>query len=131
MALLVMHFPKLRILWSRSPHETLKIFKALKTNHEEVDVEKAIELGSNESVDALLAGDGGEEDGEENEINEAARDMLLRLPGVNVHHARKIMSACDSIADLANMSREEMKKLVGPVTGQKLFTFFRQKLGST
>ena len=30
LALLTMHFPKLRILWSRSPHETLKLFKKLK-----------------------------------------------------------------------------------------------------
>jgi ERCC4-type nuclease len=30
LALLAMHFPKLRVLWSRSPHETLKLFKKLK-----------------------------------------------------------------------------------------------------
>jgi len=64
-------------------------------------------------------------------VNEAARDMLLRLPGVNVHNARGIMKACDSIAELAEMPRDEMKRLMGPVAGQKLFTFFRQKLAST
>ena len=70
------------------------------------------------------AADGEEED----EINEAARDMLLRLPGVNVHNARKIMRECESLAELAEMDRDALKKLAGPVAGQKLFTFFRNRL---
>mmetsp|Transcript_31104 Transcript_31104/g.41503 ORF Transcript_31104/g.41503 Transcript_31104/m.41503 type:complete len:897 (-) Transcript_31104:112-2802(-) len=130
MALLTMHFPKLRLLWSRGPHETLKIFKALKQNHDEVDVDKAIEIGSNESLDALL-GSNEEIDGEENEINEAARDMLLRLPGININNARKIMNVCDSIAELADMPRDQLRALLGPATGQKIFTFFRQKFAAS
>jgi len=128
MSLLSLHFPKLRILWSRSPHETLKMFKALKVDHDEPDINKAIEIGSNESLDALLGMDTtqGDEEEEENEINEAARDMLLRLPGVTVQNARQIMNSCDSIADVAEMSREDLKRLIGPLSGQKLFSFLRQ-----
>ena len=128
MALLTMHFPQLRILWSRSPHETLRLFKELKQKHEEVDVEKAIEVGRSESVDLFLQEAG---DDDEDEVNEAARDMLLRLPGVNVHNARKIMNECDSLAELAEMPKDRLKKIAGPVTGQKLFAFFRQKIGAT
>ena len=131
MALLAMHFPKLRILWCRGPHETLKLFKGLKKNHEEVNVEKAIEIGSNESVDGLLrpsnSSINSEEDGED-EINEAAKEMLLRLPGINVNNARKIMSSCDSMKDLAMKSRDDLKNMLGPITGQKLFAFFRKKV---
>ena len=130
---LTMHFPKLRMLWSRSPHETLKIFKALKTNHEEVDVDRATEVGSNESLDALLGISSNPtemEDDEVEEVNETARDMLLRLPGINVHNARKVMNGCDTIADIAEMSREQLRVLLGPISGQKLFTFFRQKFTS-
>ena len=129
MSILALHFPKLRILWSRSPHETLRIFKLLKENHDEPDIDKAIEIGSNESLDALLGMDPSQEveDGEEeNEINESARDMLLRLPGITVQSARTIMAHCDTIAGLAEMSRDELKRLIGPLSGQKLFTFFRQ-----
>lgn len=127
MVLLTNHFPQLRILWSRSPHETLRIFRDLKQNHNEVDVDAAVEVGRSESVEDFLKGG----DDEEDEINEAARDMLLRLPGVNVHNARKIMQKCDSIAELAEMPRDELKRIAGPVAGQKLFTFFRQKVGAT
>lgn len=125
MALLAMHFPKLRLLWSRSPYETLKLFKTLKANHEEVDVDKAVAIGSNESIDALL--DIKDDNGGEADINESARDMLLRLPGVNLHNARKITKECDSIAELAAMPKEKMRNLLGPRSGQQLFTFFNQK----
>merc|ERR1712228_716463 len=123
-----MHFPKLRILWSRGPHETLKIFKALKVNHDEVDVEKAMEIGSNESIDSLFQPPGTTVEEARNEVNDAAKDMLLRLPGINLNNARKVMNACTCIADLAKMSRDKLKELLGPVSGQKLFTFFRQTL---
>jgi len=133
MATLTAHFPKLRILWSKSPHETLRLFKGLKVNHEEVDVAKAIEIGKADSLEALLGtnppGDGGEEEEEEDEINEAGRDMLLQLPGVNVHIARRIMQECDSLADLMAMDRDKLRAVAGPVTGQKLFTFFHQDVG--
>ena len=128
MVLLVTHFPKLRILWSRTPQSTLNMFRDLKVNHEEVDVERAIEIGRIESEEYLLQPDS--RDGEEDEINEAARDMLLRLPGVTVQSARRIMQECDSLADLSLLSRDELRRIAGPATGQKLFTFFRQNVGA-
>ena len=42
MVLLVLHFTDLRILWSRSSHATAELFKSLKTNNAEVNVEKAL-----------------------------------------------------------------------------------------
>ena len=128
MALLTMHFPKLRILWSRSPHDTLRLFRELKRTHEEVDVDKALEVGRSESEEMLLLKSNNNDDTEEDEVNETARDMLLRLPGVNVRSARRIMQNCDTIAELSEMSRDELRKIAGPQTGQKLFAFFRQKI---
>jgi DNA excision repair protein ERCC-4 len=126
MATLTAHFPKLRILWSKSPHETLRLFKGLKVNHEEVDVAKAMEIGKADSLESLLRSnspvEGNGEEEEEDEINEAGRDMLLQLPGVNVHIARRIMQDCDSLADLIAMNRDQLRAVAGPVTGQKLFT---------
>eukprot|EP00934_Nitzschia_sp_Nitz4_P000873 Nitzschia sp. Nitz4//scaffold227_size32659//1084//3924//NITZ4_007893-RA/size32659-processed-gene-0.0-mRNA-1//1//CDS//3329542779//873//frame0 len=120
--LLTRHFPKLRILWSKSPQDTLKIFQQLKASHGEVDVDKAVEVGRSESVEALLDN--------EDEVNEVARDMLLRLPGVNVHNARRIMRECESLSDLIKMDRNELRRVAGPVAGQKLFTFFSQTYAS-
>lgn len=127
MVMLTMHFPKLRILWSRDPHHTLKIFKELKANHDEVNVQKAIEVGRNESEEALLE----ESTNEEDEVNDVAKNMLLRLPGVNANIARRIMQECDTLAELCELSRDELRRIAGPSTGQKLFTFFRQKMAAT
>jgi DNA excision repair protein ERCC-4 len=130
LCILVTAFPMLRILWSRSPHETLKVFKKLKRNHQEVDVIKAIDIGTNDAMDEFLGGgpDGyyNEDNDEGDGANEAAVQMLLRLPGVTGHNARQIMRECDSIAELADMSREQLQRIVGQKNGQKLFTFFRQ-----
>ncbi len=52
--------------------------------------------------------------------------MLLHLPGITIQNARKVMNSCDSIAELACLSREKMKEILGPLAGQKLFTFFHQ-----
>jgi DNA excision repair protein ERCC-4 len=134
LCLLTMHVPSLRILWSKEQHETLKIFKVLKTNHEEVNVEKSVEIGSNESLDDLLGNanttNSNNNNETTNEINETARDLLLRLPGVNTNNARKIMSACDTLAELAEMSREQLRELIGPISGQKLFSFLRQRIAT-
>jgi DNA excision repair protein ERCC-4 len=137
LTLLVLHFPKLRLLWSKSPHETLKLFHELKQNHEEVDVYKAMEVGRAESVEYLLETGEPLKDGvnendlaDDDDINEAGRDMLLSLPGVTISIARNIMKECDSLSDLIGMSRNDLRRLAGPVTGQKLFTFFHQNMGS-
>jgi DNA excision repair protein ERCC-4 len=136
MAILTMHFPKLSVLWSKSPHETLRLFKELKASHSEVDVAKAIEVGRSESIELLLRSDksGGEiqgdDDDDEDDVNEAGRDMLLSLPGMTVQIARQVMNKCESLADIIQMSRDELRSLAGPVAGQRLFTFFNQQFGS-
>ncbi|KAG7367621.1 ERCC4 domain containing protein [Nitzschia inconspicua] len=133
LAILTMHFPKLSVLWSKSPYETLRLFKELKASRGEVDVAKAVEIGRNDSVEALLSSENGGEvgdDDDDDDINEAGRDMLLSLPGMTVQIARRVMEKCDCLADLMVMSRDELRSLVGPVAGQKVFTFFHQQLGS-
>jgi DNA excision repair protein ERCC-4 len=126
LAVLTLHCPKLRLLWSRGPHETLKLFKALKQNHDDVDVLKAVDIGKSESEEHLLP-----TDDDDDEVNEVARDILLRLPGVNHEAARRIVQEVDSLADLCTLSRDDLRRIVGPSNGQKLFTFLRQKMGAT
>lgn len=45
LSLLVLHFPRLRIIWSRSLHATAEIFSSLKANQDEPDEAKAIRVG--------------------------------------------------------------------------------------
>lgn len=45
LSLLVMHFPRLRLVWSRSLHATAEIFASLKANQDEPDESKAMRVG--------------------------------------------------------------------------------------
>lgn len=45
LTLLAMHFPRLRIVWSRSLHATAEIFASLKANQDEPDEAKATRVG--------------------------------------------------------------------------------------
>ena len=45
LCLLTLHFPRLRIIWSRSLHATADIFRALKTNQDEPDPVSAAAVG--------------------------------------------------------------------------------------
>lgn len=176
-ALLALCFPNLRILWSRSAASTVDIFRSLVTNHEEVDVEKAVSAGS--LADAFLTtnstavatitagtivvhgedGDGIEEQasgpsgyydelvpssnnngnnnagGSAGEVTTAAsedsartsaREILLSLPGINVHNFREVLNNVNCLADLSAMSEAQLQPLIGPVNAKKLHTFFTQ-----
>lgn len=45
LSLLVLHFPRLRLIWSRSVHATAEIFASLKINQDEPDEVKAMRVG--------------------------------------------------------------------------------------
>ena len=45
LSLLALHFPRLRIIWSRSLHATAEIFASLKANQDEPDETKAMRVG--------------------------------------------------------------------------------------
>jgi hypothetical protein len=160
----------------------VEIFRALVTNHEAVDVEKAVAAGS-ESDSAASAsearglpggasaaagteedatGDGdGDGDGEsapagyyddvqrpvrkvsatssgaatsrpaaavvaDESARASAREMLLSLPGINVHNFRDVMNSVTNLAELSGMSVEQLEPLIGPVNAKKLYSFFGQ-----
>ncbi|KAH9299438.1 hypothetical protein KI387_031120, partial [Taxus chinensis] len=56
LSLLVLHFPRLRLVWSRSLHATAEIFASLKANQDEPDVSKAMRVGV-PTEDGLIEGD--------------------------------------------------------------------------
>jgi DNA excision repair protein ERCC-4 len=126
LTLLVLHFPNLRILWSRSPHATVDLFKAIKKNQPEPDLEVAQAIGG--------GGGGGGGDGDEavaasvSYYNTNSMDVLRKLPGINDHNYRKVIGRVKNLAELATLSLEELTELLGKVCAQKLHTFFHTGL---
>ncbi|XP_042021263.1 DNA repair endonuclease UVH1-like isoform X2 [Salvia splendens] len=107
LSLLVLHFPRLRIVWSRSLHATAEIFSTLKANQDEPDEAKAIRIGV-PSEDGII-----EDDIRAENFNTSAVEFLRRLPGVTDSNYRLIMDKCKSLAEVALLPMEELAVLTG------------------
>ncbi|XP_052210730.1 DNA repair endonuclease UVH1 [Diospyros lotus] len=110
LSLLALHFPRLRIVWSRSLYATAEIFASLKANQDEPDVVKAIRVGV-PSEEGIV-----EDDVRAENYNTSAVEFLRRLPGVTDSNYRAIMDGCESLAELAILPVEKLAELMG---GQK------------
>lgn len=130
---LALAFPQLRVLWSRTPHDTVSLFLALMNRHQEVDVEKAVQAGGADNGSGRTSGGTAERDDEcDNEDSRlVAHDLLLSLPGITVHNFRAVMTEVRDIAELSSLSEAKLIKMIGQVNGKKLHEFFREKLPST
>mmetsp|Transcript_18847 Transcript_18847/g.31436 ORF Transcript_18847/g.31436 Transcript_18847/m.31436 type:complete len:475 (+) Transcript_18847:1828-3252(+) len=124
MSLLALAFPNLRFLWSRNPHATVDIFKTLKHNFEEADVDRAIQVGSDGTTVGSGVGDTDLGDSTADNIHMTVNDILLALPGVNIQNCRKVTDNVECIADLSTLSVERLTPLIGPANARKLFAFF-------
>lgn len=116
----------------RSPVATTSIFKELKRNFEDVDLARALAAGT--ATDAAA----GEEDGAPDSLvtssssgmsaDDAIRgaiSMLKKMPGIDENNVRRVMGAIYCVADLAEMTQEQLTPLIGPVNSKKLFNFIR------
>ncbi|TDH72931.1 hypothetical protein CCR75_008688 [Bremia lactucae] len=125
LSLLILHFPSLRILWSRSPHATVNIFKIVKKYQEEPNMETAAALGNGLLTNNGAAqARGGEAELAVNYYNTSAIDVLKKLPGINDHNFRKVVASVSNLAKLSQMTLDELTELLGRVNGKKLHKFF-------
>lgn len=113
LALLCLHFPALRLLWSADAHHTAELFMALKQGGLEPDV-RAVKLS---------------EDEHESRGNEVPADILRRLPGVTRASLPALTLHVSSLRALTQLSVDELEPLVR-VRGdaQRLHTFLNKDL---
>ncbi|GAB4818898.1 hypothetical protein N2152v2_005944 [Parachlorella kessleri] len=109
LALLCLHFPRLRLIWSRSLHATAEMFQTLKVNHEEPDPIAAAAVGLAEAEGGTGPGTGGGEA----VVNQSAIDLLRRLPGVTEANWRPLMRSVSSLAELADTPLDTLADIMG------------------
>mmetsp|Transcript_10120 Transcript_10120/g.23076 ORF Transcript_10120/g.23076 Transcript_10120/m.23076 type:complete len:157 (-) Transcript_10120:604-1074(-) len=114
LSLLIIHFPKLRLLWSRSAAHTVSIFQALKANQAEPDVAIAAIVGAPSAR------------GAEQKFNVTPQDFLRQLPGVHAHNYRKLMNSVLNLSQLAAKSKEELTAIIGEVNARLLYEFLHR-----
>lgn len=144
LTLLVLHFPSLRIMWSRSPHATVDLFKVIKKHQDEPDMEAAAALGNGNvsssagtetagggpdtTTTTTVVGTNPEEGLAASYYNTSSMDVLKKLPGINDHNFRKVLAKVTNLAELSRLSLDEMTELIGKVCAKKLFAFFNTSL---
>lgn len=62
----------------------------------------------------------------EDSARTSAREILLSLPGINVHNFREVLNNVNCLADLSSMTEQQLQPLIGPVNAKKLHAFFTQ-----
>ncbi|KAI8638095.1 hypothetical protein BD408DRAFT_485756 [Parasitella parasitica] len=115
LVLLTLAFPKLRIIWSSSPHETAKVFSELKKTEEEPDSKVAASVGAE-----------GNEDGD-TIYNMTPQDILRSMPGVNSTNYRIIMNHFEDLDELFHSNQKTLQELIGLEYGRKLHNFIHKK----
>mmetsp|Transcript_34725 Transcript_34725/g.87308 ORF Transcript_34725/g.87308 Transcript_34725/m.87308 type:complete len:411 (+) Transcript_34725:347-1579(+) len=111
--LLTLHFPSLRILWSKTPHETAELFREIKKNQPEPDPKRIAAIGT--GTETLLT----------REVSSV--DVLRKLPGITDHNWMAVRNRVSSLYELSTLSQEELVLLLGPVSGKELFLFLQKR----
>ncbi|XP_024942375.1 DNA repair endonuclease XPF isoform X1 [Cephus cinctus] len=110
--LLTLHFPRLKLVWSPSPHATAQLFEELKQGREQPDGNKAAQIGMDENT-------------EDKEImvekyNSHVQDFLAKLPGVHSKNLRVILNKGKSLDHLVNLTMEELTDMLSNTNDAKL-----------
>jgi len=105
LALLVLHNPKLRIIWSCSPAHTAKIFAELKKN-----IKQEPDLSTTRVLEASVDTTG-------------VMDVLMKFPGINNRNCLTVANNVRDLHELCNMSKEQLIKLLGRENGSLFFNF--------
>ncbi|KAJ2799456.1 DNA repair protein RAD16 [Coemansia helicoidea] len=112
LTMLVLAFPRLRIIWSASPYETVHIFAELKRGACEPSIDKAVAVGQDDAAVEREA-----------VYSQAPIALLQALPGVTRKNYQLLARAFRSIRDLAAASEADIAEAVGADAAQKLHGF--------
>ncbi|KAL0276275.1 UNVERIFIED_CONTAM: hypothetical protein PYX00_003883 [Menopon gallinae] len=113
--LLTLHFPKLRIIWSPSPHATAELFEELKQGHPEPDAAVAACLGVEQDAN------------DEDTFNPAVQNFLLKLPGVTSKNIYALLRQGKSLDHLKSLSKEEISAMVeNSIEGEIIYNAFHK-----
>ncbi|XP_022100212.1 DNA repair endonuclease XPF-like [Acanthaster planci] len=116
-ALLTMHFPKLRILWCPSPHATAQLFEELKAGREQPDASAAATVTASEEA-------------QQARYNHGPYDMLLKMPGININNCRRLLKCVSNFTELSALSQEQLAQALEHSGNAALLWSFLHSKGS-
>ncbi|QNP96927.1 hypothetical protein B0I72DRAFT_132629 [Yarrowia lipolytica] len=126
-SLLLLTFPKLKIIWSSSPRETARIFDELRGNNNKGG-NKPPWAGEPDPDIAAAYGTSGVGDSTTGQQNHMAIDMLRDIPGVTAKNFPLIIAKVNSLYDLCKMTVAELAEIVGSEPAREIMGFLEQEL---
>jgi DNA excision repair protein ERCC-4 len=109
--MLTLAFPRLRIIWSSSPHATAEIFNDLKSNNPEPDPGRAVLLGAEDNPEV----DGG--------ANAVAEELLRSLPEITDKNIKHVMSKVSSVKAFCQLELSQVQEIIGVGPGKLCYEF--------
>ena len=116
LCLLLMHFPRLRLLWSRRSVHTISLFEELKQGQLQPDAKFAASLGAPAAYEASTQ-----------VFNMTPQDILRQLPGVHPHNYRRLMNKVDNLQMLSTKTLEQLTEIIGESNAKLLHTFLHRR----
>ena len=149
LVLLCIHFPQLRLLWSRDSHATSSLFLLLKKQQPEPEIDGVVlSVGGEGGIMAGAAGvglvgvggiggggggggggAGGDED-DDRVYSMMSFDILRKLPGVTATSLRSLVEHVSSLADLCDKKLTELMLWMGESNARKLYAFLHTDFSS-
>ena len=122
LALLLLHFPQLRLAWCSSPVVSAQLFHELKMSRDQPDPTKA----------AAITEDDSAKGSSEQLYNSAPHDFLLKLPGIDSKNCRRILHQVKNLEELCELSETQLDALLdSKANAESLYTFLHKKIESS
>lgn len=120
LVLLLLQFPRLKVVWSMSPHHSAEIFYDMKlADNQEPDPSRSAAIGLDS--DMLVS----ESD---KRYNHSAISILKSIPGINSKNYNKIINKVKSLQDLCKIPETDLAELIGVENAHKAFQFLNHDL---
>lgn len=123
LALMVLHFPQLRIIWSPSQRFTADTFLKLKAGRHEPDSKAAAQIEDEIEADQTAENGDAPQQRRAPRSNTAAFEVLRKLPGVAPGNMFALARRGGSLAGVASLTLEELTEVLGPVNARQLHEF--------
>ncbi|KAJ2498107.1 DNA repair protein RAD16 [Coemansia sp. RSA 1972] len=115
LSMLALAFPRLRVLWSSSPYETVSIFAELKQGQGEPDAERAVGVGQDDGAV------------ERDSLYSAAPVALLQaIPGVTMKNYQKLAQGFRSMREVCEASRSDLEIVLDAGPAKQVYEFLHQ-----
>ncbi|KAJ2160643.1 DNA repair protein RAD16 [Coemansia sp. RSA 552] len=116
LTMLVLAFPRLGILWSASPYETVGIFAQLKQGIPDPDATRAVAVGQDD-----------DDDEHESMFRRAPTDLLQSLPGVTHKNYQALARRFRSMRELCSAPEADLAQDLGQMGARKLHEFLHKQ----